>query len=137
MGEQMKLTILRFQKFITEGDWSVLKQGQLTTHVLDTAVGKPGKGISVRLQIPVNGVWQSIAQGITNSDGRVGDLLPAQKKLAHGNYKLFFDTGSYFAAQKIKGFYPEVDIQFIVFDDAHYHVPLLVNPFGYSTYRGS
>lgn len=137
MGEQMKITILRFQKLITEGDWSVLKQGQLTTHVLDTAVGKPGKDISVRLQIPVNGAWQTIAQGITNGDGRVGDLLPLQKKLAHGNYKLVFDTGSYFAAQRLKGFYPEVEIQFIVFDDAHYHVPLLVNPFGYSTYRGS
>ena len=137
MGEQMKITMLRFQKLITDGDWSFLKPGQLTTHVLDTAIGKPGKDISIRLQIPVNGVWQTIAQGITNADGRIADLLPAQKMLAHGNYKLVFDTGNYFAAQKIKGFYPEVEIQFIVFDDAHYHVPLLINPFGYSTYRGS
>lgn len=137
MGEQMKITILRFQKLIAGGDWSFLKPGQLTTHVLDTALGKPGKDISTRLQIPVNGLWQTIAQGITNNDGRIGDLLPPQKKLAHGNYKLVFDTGSYFAAQKIKGFYPEVEIRFIVFDDAHYHVPLLINPFGYSTYRGS
>lgn len=137
MGEQMKITILRFQKLISEGDWSFLKPGQLTTHVLNTAVGLPGKDISIRLQIPVNGVWQTIAQGITNSDGRIADLLPSQKNLASGNYKLVFDTGSYFAAQKIKGFYPEVEIQFIVFDDAHYHVPLLINPFGYSTYRGS
>jgi len=137
MGEQMKITILRFQKLFTGGDWSFIKPGQLTTHVLDTALGKPGKDISIRLQIPVNGVWQTIAQGITNSDGRVGDLLPAQKNLAYGNYKLIFDTGNYFASQKIKGFYPEVEIQFIVFDDAHYHVPLLINPFGYSTYRGS
>jgi 5-hydroxyisourate hydrolase/2-oxo-4-hydroxy-4-carboxy-5-ureidoimidazoline decarboxylase len=137
MGEQMKITILRFKKLITDGDWSFIKPGQLTTHVLDTALGKPGKDISIRLQMPVNGVWQTIAQGITNADGRIGDLLPAQKNLAHGNYKLVFDTGNYFASQKIKGFYPEVEIQFIVFDDAHYHVPLLVNPFGYSTYRGS
>jgi 5-hydroxyisourate hydrolase / 2-oxo-4-hydroxy-4-carboxy-5-ureidoimidazoline decarboxylase len=137
MGEQMKITMLRFQKLITDGDWGFLKPGQLTTHVLDTAIGKPGKDISIRLQIPVNGVWQTIAQGITNADGRIADLLPAQKMLAHGNYKLVFDTGNYFAAQKIKGFYPEVEIQFIVFDDAHYHVPLLINPFGYSTYRGS
>lgn len=137
MGEQMKITILRFQKIITGGDWGFLKSSQLTTHVLDTAVGKPGKEISIRLQIPVNGVWQTIAQGITNDDGRIGDLLPAQRNLAHGNYKLVFDTGSYYASQKTKGFYPEVEIQFIVFDDAHYHVPLLINPFGYSTYRGS
>ncbi len=137
MGEQMKITILRFQKLLTEGDWGLLSPGQLTTHVLDTSIGKPGKDISIRLQIPVNGIWQTIAQGITNSDGRIADLLPAQKKLAYGNYKLVFDTGNYFASQKIKGFYPEVEIQFIVFDEAHYHVPLLVNPFGYSTYRGS
>ena len=137
MGEQMKITILRFQKLITDGDWSILKPGQLTTHVLDTALGMPGQHISIRLQMPVNGAWQTIAQGITNGDGRIGDLLPAQKNLSHGNYKLVFDTGNYFAAQKTKGFYPEVEIQFSVFDAAHYHVPLLINPFGYSTYRGS
>ncbi len=137
MGEQMKITELRFQKLITAGDWSFLNTSQLTTHVLDTALGKPGKDISIRLQIPVNRIWQTIAQGITNSDGRIGDLLPPQKILTPANYKLVFDTGKYFAAQKIKTFYPEVEIQFTVFDDAHYHVPLLVNPFGYSTYRGS
>ncbi|MEO6541560.1 MAG: 2-oxo-4-hydroxy-4-carboxy-5-ureidoimidazoline decarboxylase [Ferruginibacter sp.] len=137
MGEQMKITILRFQKLITEGDWSLLKPAQLTTHVLDTAVGMPAKNISIRLQMPVNGTWQTIAQGITNGDGRIGDLLPAQKNLGYGNYKLVFDTGNYFAAQKTRGFYPEVEIQFTVFDAAHYHVPLLINPFGYSTYRGS
>lgn len=137
MGEQMKITILRFQKLITEADWQALKGSQLTTHVLDTSVGKPGKDISVRLQIPVNGTWQTIAQGVTNIDGRISDLLPAQKRLAQGNYKIRFDTGDYFAGQKIKSFYPEVEIQFIVFDEAHYHVPLLINPFGYSTYRGS
>lgn len=137
MGEQMKITILRFQQLITDADWTFLKPSQLTTHVLDTAIGKPGRDICIRLQIPVNGIWQTIAQGITNADGRVADLLPAQKILASGNYKLVFDTGSYFASQKIKGFYPEVEIQFIIKDDTHYHVPLLINPFGYSTYRGS
>lgn len=137
MGEQMKITILRFQKLITEGNWIFLKPSQLTTHVLDTSFGKPGKDICIRLQKPVNGVWQTIAQGITNTDGRVGDLLPAQKILQSGNYKLVFDTDGYFAAQKIKGFYPEVEIQFIITGDTHYHVPLLINPFGYATYRGS
>ena len=84
-----------------------------------------------------NNIWESFAQGVTNSDGRVGDLLPAGKDLAPGNYMVVFETGHYFESQKIKGFYPEVEIQFTVFDDAHYHVPLLINPFGYSTYRGS
>lgn len=137
MGEQMKITILRLQKLMYDSDWSFLQQSQLTTHVLDTSLGLPGKDISIRLQIPVNGAWLTIAQSITNKDGRISDLLPAQKKLAYGNYKLVFDTGNYFASRKIKGFYPEVEIQFIVFDGAHYHVPLLINPFGYSTYRGS
>ncbi|MGB4845820.1 MAG: hydroxyisourate hydrolase [Ferruginibacter sp.] len=137
MGEQIKITILRFQKLITAGDWSFLKSSQLTTHVLDTSMGKPGKNISICLQMPVNGNWQTIAQGITNADGRIADLLPSQRNLTPGNYKLVFDTESYFAAQKQKGFYPEVEIQFSVTDETHYHVPLLINPFGYSTYRGS
>ena len=88
MGEQMKISILRFQKLITEGDWAVLKPSQLTTHVLDTAIGMPGRNISIRLQMPVNGAWQTIAQGITNADGRIGDLLPAQRNLVSGNYKM-------------------------------------------------
>ncbi len=137
MGEQMKITILRIQKLITGGDWSVLKPSQLTTHILDTSKGKPGKDISISLQMPVNGNWQTIAQGVTNADGRIGDLLPSQKNLSPGNYKLVFDTESYFASQKQKGFYPEVEIQFTISDETHYHVPLLINPFGYSTYRGS
>lgn len=137
MGEQMKITILRLQKLIVGGDWSFLKQSQLTTHVLDTSIGRPGKGISICLQMPVNGNWQTIAQGITNVDGRIGDLLPSQKILSDGNYKLVFDTKNYFASQKTKSFYPEVEIQFTITDDSHYHVPLLINPFGYSTYRGS
>lgn len=137
MGEQMKISILRFQKLFTGGNWSLLKPGQLTTHVLDTSLGTPGKDIGIRLQIPVNGIWQTIAQAVTNNEGRTADLLPAQKILSPGNYKLLFDTGNYFTSQKIHSFYPEVEIQFIVVDDAHYHVPLLINPFGYTTYRGS
>ena len=137
MGEQMKITILRLQQLISSGNWSDLKSSQLTTHVLDTSIGKPGKNISICLQMPVNGRWQSIAQGITNADGRIGDLLPSQKILSAGDYKLIFDIKNYFASQKLKSFYPEVEIQFTITDDSHYHVPLLINPFGFSTYRGS
>ena len=137
MGEQMKITVIRFQKLISDGNWSFLKVSQLTTHVLDTSVGKPGKDILIRLQkLTVNG-WQTFAQGLTNSDGRITDLLPQNKNLPTGNYNLAFDTDSYFKAQNLIGFYPEVNIQFTVFDDTHYHVPLLINPYGYSTYRGS
>ncbi len=137
MGEQHKITILRFKKLIDTGNWQSLKVSQLTTHVLDTSIGKPGKDISIRLKQFANGCWQTIAQGITNADGRIDDLLPSNRNVLPGNYKMVFETGNYFAANNTKGFYPEVEITFLVFDDGHYHVPLLINPFGYSTYRGS
>ena len=137
MGEQQKITIIRFKKLLTEADFGFLKVSQITTHVLDTAVGLPGKNISIRLQSKQNGVWQTIAQGITNADGRIPDLLPQEKNLKPDTYKMVFDIGNYYKQQNLKTFYPEVEIIFSTFDETHYHVPLLVNPFGYSTYRGS
>ncbi|MBI3718292.1 MAG: hydroxyisourate hydrolase [Sphingobacteriales bacterium] len=111
-----------------------MKVSQLTTHVLDTSVGKPGKDITIQLKHANDEI---ISQGVTNADGRIPDLLPSEKYLVPGNYKMVFDTANYFKANNTKGFYPEVEIQFTVFDDSHYHVPLLINPYGYSTYRGS
>ena len=137
MGEQAKITYLRLKKKLNDADWSGIKPSQLTTHVLDTSIGKPGKEITIRLKRFDEGLWQTFAQGVTNDDGRIADLIPPGKILENGNYKFVFETRSYFEMQKIKGFYPEVEIQFTVFDDNHYHVPLLINPFGYSTYRGS
>ena len=137
MGEQAKITFLRLKKTLYNADWSGIKPSQLTTHVLDTSIGKPGKDITIRMKRLDGGLWQTFAQGVTNDDGRIPDLIPPGKILENGNYKLVFETRSYFEMQKIKGFYPEVEIQFTVFDDNHYHVPLLINPFGYSTYRGS
>ena len=110
---------------------------QVTTHVLDTSAGKPGKDISVRLMQHSSHQWRAIAQGVTNTDGRVTDLLPAGKDLTAGNYKIVFETGAYYAKQSIKTFYPAVEILFTIADNSHYHVPLLISPFGYSTYRGS
>lgn len=137
MGEQHKITIIRLKKLLADEDWSWLKVSQLTTHVLDTSIGKPGRNITIRLQQEHNNVWQTIAQGITNIDGRIGDLLPPMRVISIGNYRMVFETAGYFNEQQVKGFYPVVEIQFTVFDDQHYHVPLLINPFGYSTYRGS
>ena len=137
MGEQQKISIIRFKKLLTEGDFQFLKVSQITTHVLDTAVGLPGAAISIRLQAFKNGIWQTIAQGITNSDGRILDLLPQERIIKADTYKMVFDTGSYYSKANIKTFYPIVEIIFNTFDETHYHVPLLVNPFGYSTYRGS
>ena len=135
MGEQQKISIIRFKKMLPDADFSFLKVSQITTHVLDTSTGIPGKDISIRLQALRNNIWQTIAQGITNSDGRIPDLLPQERTLKPDTYKMVFDTGSYYA--NTKTFYPKVEIIFNTFDETHYHVPLLVNPFGYSTYRGS
>jgi 5-hydroxyisourate hydrolase / 2-oxo-4-hydroxy-4-carboxy-5-ureidoimidazoline decarboxylase len=137
MGEQQKITIIRFKKLLPLADFSFLKVSQITTHVLDTSVGLPGKDICIRLKAFHNNEWQTIAQGITNADGRIPDLLPSERNLIPACYKMVFNTGAYYASKNIKTFYPEVEIMFNTFDDAHYHVPLLLNPFGYSTYRGS
>lgn len=137
MGEQHKITLIRFKKLFINANFQFLTMSQLTTHVLDTSVGRPGRNITVKLLQPVNNDWQMIAQGVTDADGRILDLLPSGKLLTPGNYKLLFETGAYFAANNIKGFYPEVDIQFTITDGSHYHVPLVFSPYGYSTYRGS
>ena len=109
---------------------------QLTTHILDTSLGKPAQNVSVTLEQNLASSWNKIAQGVTNADGRIS-LLPADKILDIGIYRLTFDTQSYFKKQNIKTFYPSVTIEFEITDATHYHVPLLLNPFGYSTYRGS
>jgi 5-hydroxyisourate hydrolase/2-oxo-4-hydroxy-4-carboxy-5-ureidoimidazoline decarboxylase len=134
MGEQQKITLIRLQKLLPDADWSILKSSHITTHVLDTSLGKTGKNICIRLK---DGIGNVLAQGRTNADGRIPDLLPGFRFLPPGPYHMVFDTGAYYQSQNQTGFYPEVDIQFTVFDSAHYHIPLLINPFGYSTYRGS
>lgn len=111
---------------------------QITTHILDTSLGKPAEGVPVRLERPDGGYnWEIIGSGMTNSDGRVANLLPNDKPLKPGTYRLVFEIEDYFVDSGRKSFYPFVPIVFEVFDESHYHVPLLLNPFGYSTYRGS
>ena len=110
---------------------------QITTHILDTTKGKPAAGVTIALMRQVGDNWQEIARGVTNSDGRIADLLPKEKQLESGVYKMKFFTQEYFAQDSTANFYPSVEIVFNVADTAHYHVPLLLNPFGYATYRGS
>lgn len=111
---------------------------QITTHVLDTAIGKPAAGIDLTLSQFVDGKWDLLGGGTTNSDGRVSDLLPESKTLKAGRYKVLFVTEQYFKSQKVEAFYPYADIVFdITGDGEHYHIPLLLSPFGYTTYRGS
>ena len=111
----------------------------ITTHVLDTSLGQPAEGVDVNLEMLLeSGEWKKIGQGKTNSDGRVNELLPAGHALTKGLYKLTFDTDTYFKKKSAKSFYPFVPIVFEIHDtQSHYHVPLLLSPFGYSTYRGS
>ena len=111
---------------------------QLTTHVLDTTLGRPATDVAITLYGPADGAhWPELTHARTNADGRVPELLPAGQLLAPGVYKLRFATQEYFERASRTHFYPFVEICFRVADDAHYHVPLLLNPFGYSTYRGS
>jgi 5-hydroxyisourate hydrolase len=111
----------------------------LSTHVLDTHRGRPAAGVPITLELQgAPGTWKELARGITNDDGRVRDLLPQGARVEPGVYRMTFDTGAYFRALDVKGFYPSVTVVFeLTAPDEHYHVPLLLSPFGYSTYRGS
>jgi 5-hydroxyisourate hydrolase len=110
----------------------------ITTHVLDTARGQPAAGVPVVLEYNSTGGWTEIGSGQTDEDGRLRTLLAPDFALAEGAYRLHFDTSRYFSSQQSESFYPMVTVAFIVADAAqHYHVPLLLSPYGYSTYRGS
>lgn len=111
---------------------------KITTHVLDTSRGRPAAQVPVFLEISVgDNQWKEIGLSSTDNDGRARDLLPEGDVLEKGIYRISFDTATYFKLQDIEGFYPSVSIVFKVANDEHYHVPLLLNPYGYSTYRGS
>lgn len=110
----------------------------ITTHVLDVSRGSPARGVAITLERQTVHGWEIIGQGATDDDGRLRNLLAPESVFEPGNYRLTFDTGAYFAHQGIEGFYPQATVVFTVRDAAqHYHVPLLLSPFGYSTYRGS
>jgi 5-hydroxyisourate hydrolase len=110
----------------------------ITTHVLDTSLGSPAAGVPVILErCPPESEPHVLGRGNTDDDGRMRDLAPPGP-LVPGIYRLRFDTGTYFRHQELESFYPEVVVCFTVRGGAeHYHVPLLLSPFGYSTYRGS
>jgi 5-hydroxyisourate hydrolase len=112
----------------------------ITTHVLDTALGRPAPAVPVRLEVMdmVRGVWTELAAGQTDGDGRLTDLLRPGHQLQARTYRLIFDTGAYLRAAGSPAFYPRVEVTFDVSaPDEHHHIPLLLSPFGYSTYRGS
>jgi 5-hydroxyisourate hydrolase len=110
---------------------------EITTHVLDTSLGRPAAGVPVMLEAREGAaVWKQLGRGATDADGRLRNLTP--EPLPAGTYRLTFDTRAYFESRRAASFYPEVAIVFEIQDAAaKYHVPLLISPYGYSTYRGS
>jgi 5-hydroxyisourate hydrolase len=111
----------------------------ITTHILDTSRGTPAAGIRVALDRQTAAEnWTELAVGVTNADGRIADLLPDAANFTTGIHRLRFATGAYYRSLGVRCFFPEVQILFHVDDPrGHMHVPLLLNPFGYTTYRGS
>ncbi|MBG6084648.1 hydroxyisourate hydrolase [Zhihengliuella flava] len=115
----------------TDGDRS-----HITTHVLDTGTGRPASGVRATLERRSASGWQEVASGTTDGDGRISQLGPASVEA--GTYRITFDTGAYFGTSGTETFFPEVVLSFVVADvEQHYHVPLLISPFAYSSYRGS
>lgn len=112
---------------------------RISTHVLDVAQGKPAKDVPVRLDRRESaGEWVRLNSSRTNGDGRCGQLLPENEVLRAGLYRLAFDTASYHLAQNVEGLYPIVEITFHVREgESQFHIPLLLSPHGYTTYRGS
>ena len=109
---------------------------KITTHVLDIARGAPAAGVKIRLEMKYGDAWMLVGDGRTDHDGRLRSLAPDE--IEAGIYRITFDTRSYWDTQGTTGFYPEASIVFEVFDPSeHYHVPLLLSHFGYSTYRGT
>jgi 5-hydroxyisourate hydrolase len=112
---------------------------RISTHVLDVSQGKPAKDLSVRLERrDPAGEWHVLNLSRTDGDGRCTQLLPDKEDLGAGLYRLAFDTARYHLAQGIAGLYPVVEITFEVREgESHFHIPLLLSPYGYTTYRGS
>jgi 5-hydroxyisourate hydrolase/2-oxo-4-hydroxy-4-carboxy-5-ureidoimidazoline decarboxylase len=137
MNEQHKITVIRLVKLIESLSANADLSSHLTTHALDTSIGIPAKHMLITLKGLRNNEWKPMSVGITNTDGRISDVLPPGRLLIPGNYTMTFNTANYYKNNNQKGFYPEASIQFEVTDGSHYHIPLLINPFGYSTYRGS
>ena len=113
----------------------------ISTHVLDTSRGQPAANVMVileRLATDGAALTGEMSRARTDAEGRVRELLPSNASFGAGRYRLTFDTGSYFSGRGLEPFYPAVVVTFVVRDpEQHYHVPLLLSPYGYSTYRGT
>ena len=110
----------------------------LSVHILDLENGLPTAGVTVTLEQKMDKDWRQLASAVTNAQGRITDMYPAGQALVAGDYRIVFKTGEHYAALKKSTFFPEIPVQFHVDKvDQHYHIPLLLSPYGFSTYRGS
>lgn len=110
----------------------------LSVHVLDLQSGQPSAGIRVRLEQHAGDEWRELAAGVTNAQGRIPALYPEGKPVAGGDYRIVFETGEHYARKGQPSFFPRIPVEFRMDAAAgHYHIPLLLSPFGYSTYRGN
>jgi 5-hydroxyisourate hydrolase len=110
----------------------------ISTHILDTSLGRPAPQVPVTLAFLTNDAWSTINQAVTDSDGRCKNLLPDTQALQPGIYRIHFETSAYYKQNNLKGLYPYVEVAFTVSEgDRHYHIPLLLTANGYTTYRGS
>lgn len=112
---------------------------QLSSHILDISQGQPAGNVKIELEKynETTQQWVSIGKKQTDNNGRVSDFLPYQKSSNYGKYKLVFFVEDYYKNKKIESFYPSIEVIFQIKNNEHYHVPITLSPFGYSTYRGS
>ncbi|MDR6677665.1 hydroxyisourate hydrolase [Pseudomonas oryzihabitans] len=117
---------------------AVAAPNPLSVHVLNLETGVPSAGVHVTLERQVGESWQPLAEEVTNAQGRVPALFPEDQTFAKGEYRVVFKTGDYYRQQGRSAFFPEIPVVFEVTQPAqHYHIPLLLSPYGFSTYRGS
>jgi len=124
--------------FVGQMAYAQTQQFQLSSHILDISTGSPAAGVKIALlQQEANGSWKAIDEKFTDANGRIKDFLPQKGTPHRGIYKLVFFTKPYFEKQNVPSFFPFVEVVFELKDDAHYHIPITLSPYGYSTYRGS
>ena len=110
----------------------------ISTHILDTSLGRPAAQVPITLAFLTNGTWTTINNAVTDPDGRCKNLLPDTQALQPGTYRIRFETSAYYKQNNLKGLYPYIEIAFTVSKgEEHYHIPLLLTANGYTTYRGS
>jgi 5-hydroxyisourate hydrolase len=110
----------------------------ISTHILDTALGRPAAGVSVTLSFMTDGHWSMLNEAVTDANGRCLHLLPQTQALQPGLYRIHFKTAAYYQQNQLEGLYPHIEVVFTVSEgQQHYHIPLLLTANGYTTYRGS